>query len=587
MLRKIIPFALLFSFNSAVFAENLEEIISNRQPGALLKLTRAIREGADVNQPAEDGSSLLSTAILNGCDRTIIKALIDAGARLDAETAGNVMSAFTALRDDTTTLRFLVSEGFKIDLEVLKAATSNKSFKMFKTALELYNSKELADEQGFTLLHSAATNARNPEIVAFLLRQGLGVNDKAKPGTTPIYLAAAHNSDPRIVTMLVDAGADLEAVDNKGRNTLSCAIYHNNKIEVTEALIKLGARVNARDEQGMTPLMHAVVEPGNENLVKILLKRGAQINARDKKGATALIWACLPKGNEKIITMLLDAGASTKPAAENNVTALGMAIHVAFENGAYREPKSVRIIELLLQHGVKLKKGDPLRNDVWALAAASEDGLNLARKLLRQGIDVNLSDEEGITALMEAAINNSKPEMIRFLLDSGARIDMISKHGGSALSYATQYNNSEVVKLLLAETEKFAGKPVSEKDLLLKAAVNTDPEVVKLFLTRKIDVNSIDNSGRTPLLFAARFSTPEVVKTLVTAGADVNICDDYGYSALMAAAEMNVSPEIIKILVDAGARVDFSDKEQGKTALDFALANEQLKDSEVIGILQR
>ncbi|HQB81866.1 MAG TPA: hypothetical protein PLR50_00100, partial [Candidatus Rifleibacterium sp.] len=140
MLRKLIPFALLFSFNSAVFAENLEEIISNRQPDALLKLTRAIREGADVNKPVEDGSSLLSTAILTGCDRTIIKALIDAGAKLDAETERNVMSAFTVFRDDAATLKFLASEGFKIDLDVLKAATGNKSLKMFKTALELYGS---------------------------------------------------------------------------------------------------------------------------------------------------------------------------------------------------------------------------------------------------------------------------------------------------------------------------------------------------------------------------------------------------------------------------------------------------------------
>lgn len=146
MIRKLIPFALLFSFNSAVFAENLEEIISSRQPGALLKLTRAIREGADVSKPGMDGSNPLATAILSGCDRTILRTLIDAGAKLDADTERNVMSAFTVFRDDETTLRFLVSEGLKIDLEVLKAATGNKSLKMFKTALELYGSSDFTDK---------------------------------------------------------------------------------------------------------------------------------------------------------------------------------------------------------------------------------------------------------------------------------------------------------------------------------------------------------------------------------------------------------------------------------------------------------
>ncbi len=587
MLRKLIPFALLFSFQSAAFAENIEEIINDRQPGTLLKLTRAIREGADVNKPGEKGGNLLATAILNGCDRTILKALIDAGAKLDSNAERDVMSAFTVFRDDATTLKFLASEGFKIDLDVLKAATGNKSFKMFKTALELYGSSDFTDERGFTLLHSAAANALNPEVVVFLLRQGLGVNDKAAPGTTPIFLAAAHNSDPRIVALLTAAGADLEALDSKGRTALSSAIYYNKNREVAETLIKLGAKVNAKDENGMTPLMHAVFEPGNESLVQALIRRGAQVNARDKKGSTALSWACGVKGNEKIIAMLLKAGAATDPVAENNVTALSMAIHSALHNGAYKEPISVRVIEMLLRHGVKLTRRHPLLSEVWLLSAAAEDGLKLARKLRRQGIDVNFSDKDGITALMRAAMSNTDPEMVKFLLASGARIDMVSRHGASALSYAAQYNNSAVVKLLLAEAEKIAGKPVSATELLLRAAGNTDPEVVKLFLERKIDVNSTDNMGRTPLFFAARFSTPEVVKTLVAAGADVNICDKYGFSALMAAAEMTVSPETIRILVDAGAKIDCVDNEHGRTALDFALENENLKDTEVIGLLRR
>ncbi len=586
MLRKLIPFALLFSFQSAAFAESLEEIINNRQPGALLKLTRAIREGADVNKPGEDGNNPLATAILNGCDRTILKALIDAGAKLDARTENNVMSAFMVFRDDETTLRFLASEGFKIDIEILKAATGNKSFKMFKTALELYNSKDFTDKWGFTLLHSAAANARNPEIVAFLLRQGLGVNDQAEPGTTPMFLAAACNSDPRIVTLLAAAGADLEAIDNKGTAALSNAINLNKNSEVAETLIRLGAKVNATDENGMTPLMLAVVKPANENLVRALINRGARLNTRDKKGCTALMLACGVKGNEKIVTMLLKAGASQAPVAENNVTALSMAIHSAVHGGDYKEPTSVKVIELLLQHGTSLTGKNPLLPEVWLLSAAAEDGLNLAIKLLRQGLDVNFSDKDGITALMQAAMSNTNPEMVRFLLASGARIDMVSKNGSPALFYAAQYNNTEVVKLLLAEAEKNAGKPVSAAELLHRAASNTDSGVIKLFLDRNIDVNSADDRGRTPLFFAARFSTPEVVKTLIAAGADVNACDKYGFSALMAAAEMNVSPEIIKLLVDAGARIDFADNEHGKTALDFALENENLKDTGVIGLLR-
>ncbi|HQB83683.1 MAG TPA: ankyrin repeat domain-containing protein, partial [Candidatus Rifleibacterium sp.] len=131
-----------------------------------------------------------------------------------------------------------------------------------------------------------------------------------------------------------------------------------------------------------------------------------------------------------------------------------------------------------------------------------------------------------------------------------------------------------------------AGKALPEAELLLRAASNRDPEVVKLFLTRGADINSTDDLGRTPLFFAARFSAPEAIKALIAAGADVNTCDKYGFSALMAAAEMSISPETVKILVDAGARIDCVDSEQGRTALDFALENENLKDTEVISLLR-
>ena len=379
---------------------------------------------------------------------------------------------------------------------------------------------------------------------------------------------------------------NLGTVDAKDGTALSSAIHRTKTTEDAETPAKLGANVNVTDENGMTQLMQAVVNPANESLVRTLIDRGARLNARDKKGATALILACGVRGNEKIITMLLKAGASPDLVADNNVTAMAMAIHSAANGYSYQEPRSVVSIDLLLQHGAKLTNKDPLLYEAWLVAAAAEDGLNLARRILRLGIDVNASEREGITALMEAAMGNPNPEMVKFLLTSGARSDMVSKYGASALFYAAQYNNSEVVKLLLAEAEKNAGQPVAA-ELLRRAACNTDSGVIKLFLERNIAVNSTDDLGRTPLYFAARFSTPETVKMLLAAGADVNICDKYGFSALMAAAEINVSPEIIKLLVAAGARIDFAESEHGKTALTFALENENLKGTEVIGLLRR
>jgi len=109
MLRRVtILIIAVFCFVPVLKAENLFDIISEKKPSTLLKLMKAIRSGADVNQPGKDGENLLAMAIFRNGDRTIIRALIDAGAKLDAETEGQLMPA-VAFNRDASLLRFLAS----------------------------------------------------------------------------------------------------------------------------------------------------------------------------------------------------------------------------------------------------------------------------------------------------------------------------------------------------------------------------------------------------------------------------------------------------------------------------------------------
>ena len=586
MLRRVtILIIAVFCFVPVLKAENLFDIISEKKPSTLLKLMKAIRSGADVNQPGKDGENLLAMAIFRNGDRTIIRALIDAGAKLDAETEGQLMPA-VAFNRDASLLRFLASMGFKVDNETLRAAIYNEDFRMFKTALDLCENPVLKNEFGFSFLHLASLRPKNPLLIAYLLKNGLGPNDETRRGDTPLLRAAEENIDQQIVSMLIMAGGNLEKKDQKGRTPLFLAIYYNKNPEVAIALIKHGAKVNTRDDKGNTPLMYSALKPENAKLVETLLRYGAKIDARDSNGATALMWACSEKDNDKIVKILLEAGANPNLVAKNGFSAIDAAIDSAVHKSGYSEAKSVKTVELLMKHGAKLTRKHDRLTKGWLLAASSEDGLPLVKKLLDKGVDINSSDKDGITALMEAAINNADPQMTAFLLQAGAKVDLRSRHGFTALSYATQYNNSTIVKLLLNETEKLGGNPKSDPNLLLSAACNDDVEVIRLFLADSNNVDCFDEQGRTPLIWAARASTAEVVKALIDAGADVNHRSSYGISALLAAAEMNISPEIIRVLVEAGAQKDFRDPESGKTALEMALENESLKGSEAIDLLR-
>jgi hypothetical protein len=96
--------AMLLCFQPVIFAENLFEIVESRAPGSLLRLMKAIHAGADVNQPGKDGQNLLTVAICNNCDRTVIRALINAGAMMDEETERTVMQV-VAYNLDASLLR--------------------------------------------------------------------------------------------------------------------------------------------------------------------------------------------------------------------------------------------------------------------------------------------------------------------------------------------------------------------------------------------------------------------------------------------------------------------------------------------------
>ncbi|KAI9310742.1 hypothetical protein BX666DRAFT_1869258 [Dichotomocladium elegans] len=69
---------------------------------------------------------------------------------------------------------------------------------------------------------------------------------------------------------------------------------------------------------------------------------------------------------------------------------------------------------------------------------------------LRPFLDVNAPDDEidGTTPLIYAACFG-KPEVVRILLEAGAKVDIPDKRGWTALMWATTNNHSQVVELLL------------------------------------------------------------------------------------------------------------------------------------------
>ena len=180
-----------------------------------------------------------------------------------------------------------------------------------------------------------------------------------------------------------------------------------------------------------------------------------------------------------------------------------------------REPSEEEIVQKL----------PPLMRAAWR-GQADE-----ARRLLKEGADVNQTIDLGFSALMVAA-SRGHLEVIKVLLDAGA-----DPNGVAGLSHpiaiitplnaATSSRNKnrlETIDLLIARGAR-VNSPTALQPPLDIAVINRDVEMVKAFLDRGADVDWPDQFGRTILWRAvtdANGPDVRIVKLLLEAGANPN-----------------------------------------------------------------
>lgn len=202
--------------------------------------------------------------------------------------------------------------------------------------------------------------------------------------------------------------------------------------------------------------------------------------------------------------------------------------------------------------------------------------IDIVKKYINKGADVNAKDDSGFFPLLIAVDNNNR-DMVKLLISAGADLNLktgkiYGKSGiadyGTALMYSTKFGLYEMSKLLIDSGADLNIQNEYGKTALMIAAENGNEKLIKILVSKGADVNIKTLDKMTALSYAVRYDKIKIAKTLIAKGADVNNVQYHGKTPLIEATE-NGYYEMVKLLISKGADLKHKDNSYD-TALDIA-----------------
>ncbi|WP_149244133.1 ankyrin repeat domain-containing protein [Dyadobacter sp. 32] len=395
------------------------------------------------------------------------------------------------------------------------------------------NSVDKLTHDGRIYLHWAAMRG-NTEIMEYLVSKGAKGNFVDGHGATPINFAAGGGQqNTKVYDICLAHGADLKKdLNNDGANALLIAVASDKEMKLTNYFISKGLDLKSTDAAGNNAFAYAA-RTGKIEVLKTLLEKGVPANA-----------------NVILMAAQGSRGGANPIEVYQYLESLNLKPNVIGKNGEnalhaiVRKPKQEEIIRYFLSKGVDVNKADEDGNTVFMNAAASNRDIATLELLLSRVKDINQVNSKGVSA-MAMAVRGNSPEVIRFLADKGASVNMADKNGDNLAfylvqSYQTQRAAEFDAKLKALQEKGFkVTEPAKNGNTLYHVAVaKNDISLVKRLESYQIDVNAKNKEGLTALHKAAMVSKDDsMMKYLLSIGAKKDIVTNFKETAFDLAGE--------------------------------------------------
>lgn len=175
------------------------------------------------------------------------------------------------------------------------------------------------------------------------------------------------------------------------------------------------------------------------------------------------------------------------------------------------------------------------------ICAIQNDEINLSKKIIERGANIDFRDISAKTALMYAAEKN-QIELVRLLIEKGADLKKTDDYGKNALAYSIEGKYSEISEYIIEKSNKERLSKAwggNGKTPLSLSLLNNEIKTAKLLISKNVNIDYIDCFGKTALNYTALTNNLEGLKLLIKNGANVNITDKNGNGALSFLIEQN------------------------------------------------
>ncbi|XP_036409756.1 ankyrin repeat domain-containing protein 26-like [Megalops cyprinoides] len=187
------------------------------------------------------------------------------------------------------------------------------------------------------------------------------------------------------------------------------------------------------------------------------------------------------------------------------------------------------------RHDVPFVGYDIKEQDIGKLHRAAFNGDLAKIKRYAKKYDLNQVDKENRTAL-HIACAYGHSNIVRFLVENGAKLDLCDKQGRSPLMKAVQCQKESCAAILLKSGADPNLRDVDGNTALHLAAWTPRVSMAELLLQHKVNVNAQNQEGNTPLILAVMENQVEMVVVLLRSGADAEARDQHGWTSLMRAS---------------------------------------------------